>query len=38
MTGRPPGAAGTDEAGFVGEHNGLDAVSEGEFGEDLADV
>jgi hypothetical protein len=26
-------AAGRDEAGFVGQHNGLDAVAEAEFGQ-----
>jgi hypothetical protein len=31
-------AAGDDESGFVGDNNGLDAVSEVEFGEDASDV
>jgi len=30
--------AGVDESGFVGEDDGLDAVSEVELGEDPADV
>ena len=31
-------AAGCDEAGFVGQHNGLDTVAEAEFGQYPPDV
>jgi hypothetical protein len=33
-----PGLAGSNESAFVGEHDGLDAVAEVEFGEDPVDV